>query len=86
MAIGLGVKAVEAGYSMLFLTLEGLMTRLVRAKHENRLERALQQLSYPKVLDTGRTGLPAANTRGGKSVLSGGGPPVRTGKPDCDEQ
>ena len=50
MAIGLGVKAVEAGYSVLFLTLEGLMTRLVRAKHENRLERALQQLSYPKVL------------------------------------
>jgi DNA replication protein DnaC len=26
------------------------MTRLVRAKHENRLERALQQLTYPKVL------------------------------------
>jgi DNA replication protein DnaC len=50
LAIGLGVKAVEAGYSVLFLTLEGLMTRLVRAKHENRLERALQQLSYPKVL------------------------------------
>jgi DNA replication protein DnaC len=50
LAIGLGVKAVEAGYSVLFLTLEGLMTRLVRAKHENRLERALQQLTYPKVL------------------------------------
>jgi DNA replication protein DnaC len=50
LAIALGVKAVEAGYSVLFLTLEGLMTRLVRAKHENRLERALQQLSYPKVL------------------------------------
>ena len=26
------------------------MTRLMRAKHENRLERALQQLTYPKVL------------------------------------
>jgi DNA replication protein DnaC len=50
LAVGLGVKAVEAGYSVLFLTLEGLMTRLVRAKHENRLERALQQLTYPKVL------------------------------------
>ncbi len=50
LAIGVGVKAVEAGYSVLFLTLEGLMSRLVRANHENRLERALQQLSYPKVL------------------------------------
>jgi DNA replication protein DnaC len=41
---------VEAGYSVLFLTLEGLMTRLLKAQHENRLERTLQQLGYPKVL------------------------------------
>lgn len=50
LAVGLGIKAVEAGYSALFLTLEELMTRLVRAKHENRLERTLQQLVYPKVV------------------------------------
>jgi DNA replication protein DnaC len=49
-AISLGVKAVETGYSVLFLTLEALMTRLVKAFHENRLERSLQQLIYPKVL------------------------------------
>jgi hypothetical protein len=41
---------VEAGYSVLFLTLESLMTRLVRAQQENRLERGLKQLVYPKVL------------------------------------
>jgi DNA replication protein DnaC len=50
LAVALGVKAIEAGYSVLFLTLEALMTRLVRARHENRLERTLQQLVYPKVL------------------------------------
>jgi DNA replication protein DnaC len=50
LAVALGIKAVEAGYSVLFLSLEGLMTRLVRAKAENRLERALAQLVYPKVL------------------------------------
>lgn len=50
LAVALGVLAVEAGYSVQFLTLETLMTRLVRAKHENRLERALQQLTYPKLL------------------------------------
>lgn len=50
LAVALGVKAVEAGYSVLFLTLETLMTRLVRAQHENRLERSLQQLTYPKML------------------------------------
>ena len=41
LAIALGVKAVEAGYSALFLTLETLMTRLTRAMHENRLDRLL---------------------------------------------
>lgn len=50
LAVALGVKAVEAGYSVLFLTLEALMGRLVRARHENRLERTLQQLVYPRVL------------------------------------
>jgi len=50
LAVALGVKAVEAGYSVLFLTLETLMGRLVRARHENRLERTLQQLVYPRVL------------------------------------
>ena len=50
LAIALGVKAVEAGYSVLFLTLESLMGRLVRARHENRLERTLQQLSSPRLL------------------------------------
>jgi DNA replication protein DnaC len=50
LAVALGILAVEAGYSVQFSTLETLMTRLVRAKHENRLERALQQLVYPKLL------------------------------------
>jgi DNA replication protein DnaC len=50
LAIALGVKAVEAGYSVLFLTLETLMIRLTKALNENRLERSLQQLTYPKLL------------------------------------
>jgi DNA replication protein DnaC len=62
LAIALGVKAVEAGYSALFLTLEGLMTRLVKAFNENRLERSLQQLVYPKVLIIDEIGyLPLSN-------------------------
>lgn len=62
-AIGLGVKAVEAGYSVLFLTLEQLMTRLVKSFNENRLERTLRQLSYPKVLIIDEIGyLPLSNT------------------------
>ena len=63
LAVALGVKAVEAGYSVLFLTLEQLMTRLVKAFNENRLERSLQQLTYPKVLIIDEIGyLPLSNT------------------------
>ena len=50
LAIALGVKAVEPGHRVLFLTLESLIMRLSRARAENRLDRQLQQLVYPKVL------------------------------------
>jgi len=50
LAIALGVKAAEAGHRVLFLTLETLLTRLSRARLENRLERQLQQFVYPRVL------------------------------------
>jgi len=50
LAVALGVKAVEAGFSVLFHTLETLMTKLTRAQHENRLEQALRQMTYPKLL------------------------------------
>jgi DNA replication protein DnaC len=50
LAVALGVKAVEVGYSVLFHTLESLMTRLNRAQHENRLEATLKQLTYPRLL------------------------------------
>ena len=63
LAIALGVKAVEAGYSVLFLTLEQLMTRLLKAFNENRLDRTLQQLSYPRLLIIDEIGyLPLSNT------------------------
>jgi DNA replication protein DnaC len=50
LAVALGVKAVEAGHSVLFQTLETLLTRLIRARQENRVERQMQQFVYPKVL------------------------------------
>jgi len=50
LAIALGVKAVEAGYSTLFLTLEELNLRLARARATGRLEAVLAQLARPKLL------------------------------------
>jgi DNA replication protein DnaC len=64
LAVALGVKAVEAGYSVLFLTLEDLMGRLVRARHENCLERTLQQLVDPRVLILDELGYLPSRGRG----------------------
>lgn len=50
LAVALGIKAIDAGSSVLFLTLETLMGRLSRARQENRLERMLQQLAAPRFL------------------------------------
>ena len=50
LAIALGVKAVEDGHKVLFLTLESMITRLTKARMENRADRQLQQFVYPKVL------------------------------------
>lgn len=50
LAVALGVKAVEAGHRVLFLSLDSLLTRLKKARDENRLERQLQQWVYPKLL------------------------------------
>ena len=50
LAVALGVKAAEAGHRLLFMTLDRLVSTLVKARQENRLDRQLQQLTYPKVL------------------------------------
>lgn len=50
LAVALGVKAVEAGHRVLFLTLDTLLGKLKKAREENRLERQLQQWVYPKLL------------------------------------
>ena len=86
LAIALGVKAVEAGYSVLFLTLEQLMTRLVKAFNENRLERSLQQLVLSQGADHRRDRLPASLQHGSQPVLPPGGPPLRTRQPDRHHQ
>lgn len=44
------VLAAEAGHRALFMTLDRLVSTLVRARQQNRLDRQLQQLTYPKVL------------------------------------
>lgn len=50
LATGLGLKAVEAGHRVLFLTLDELLAKLRKAAAEQRLDKVLKQLSHPKAL------------------------------------
>lgn len=49
-AVALGHKAIESGYSTLFVSASGLIKLLERAEHENRLEEELSRLIGPKLL------------------------------------
>lgn len=49
-AIGLGLKAIECGYRVLFTTTTAMMTTLTRALTENRLEDKLQPYTIPRLL------------------------------------
>jgi DNA replication protein DnaC len=50
LAVALGLKAIEAGYSTLFLSAAGLIAQLEKAERENRLDEELKRLCGPKLL------------------------------------
>ena len=50
LAVALGNKAIEAGYSTLFLSASGLIAQLEKAERENRLDEDLKRLCGPKLL------------------------------------
>ena len=50
LAVGLGLKACALGYRTAFTTASGLITTLIRAHQENRIEEKLKQLVQPKLL------------------------------------
>mgnify|MGYP000002108130 FL=1 len=50
LSIALAVKAITAGHRVLFMTLDQMLTKLKRAREENKLEKVLTTLVQPKVL------------------------------------
>jgi DNA replication protein DnaC len=50
LAVGLGLRACALGYRTAFTTASGLITGMVRAHQENRLEEKLKLLVQPKLL------------------------------------
>ena len=50
LAIGLGREAIKQGYSVLFVPAAGLLTTLVKAQDEGKLDERLTQYGKPKLL------------------------------------
>src|SRR2546425_2742317 len=50
LAVGLGLKAIEHGYRVLFATAAGLITALMKAAAEGRLEERLKIYTVPRLL------------------------------------
>jgi len=50
LAVGLGLKAIEAGYRVLFCTAAGLIANLTKALTEGRLEEKMKLYSVPRLL------------------------------------
>lgn len=50
LAVALGHRAIESGYSTLFVSAAGLIAQLEKAERENRLDEELKRLCGPKLL------------------------------------
>jgi DNA replication protein DnaC len=50
LAVGLGLKAIERGYRVLFTTAASLIANLTRALTEGRLEERLKLYTVPRLL------------------------------------
>jgi DNA replication protein DnaC len=50
LAVGLGLKAIECGYRVLFTTAAGMITTLTKALAEGRLEEKLKLYTVPRLL------------------------------------
>jgi DNA replication protein DnaC len=71
LAIGLGVKATQAGYSVLFDTASNWITRLATAHQSGQLEAELKKIRRYKLICECRCGAP-----GWRTARLGAGDPV----------
>src|SRR5262245_55064361 len=58
LAVGLGLKAIERGYRVLFTTVASMIAALSRAVSENRLDERLKIYTVPRLLIVDEVGLP----------------------------
>ncbi len=85
LAVGLGRKVVEQGYSVRFTTATSLLAALGKAESEGKLGDKLTEYSKPRLLIIDELGYLPFEQRGA-SVLSVGEPPIREGEPSDHDQ
>jgi DNA replication protein DnaC len=84
LAVGLGLKAIEHGYRVLFTTAAAMLTTLSRAHSDGRLDDKLKVFTVPRVLIIDE--LPAHRQPRGQSLFPVDQPPVRTRADDPHQQ
>lgn len=69
LAVGLGLKAIQHGYRVLFTTAAALIGTLTKAMSEGRLEDKLKLYTIPRLLIVDEIGYLPIDRQGGKPVL-----------------
>ena len=80
LAVALGIKAIEAGHRVLFLTLETLIAAAPGSGGKS-AGVATATMGRAQAVDRRRAGLPADEPRGSQPVLPPGGTPLRARQP-----
>src|ERR1700758_3641344 len=81
LAIGIAVRACQAGHRVLFATASQWVDRLAAAHHNGTLQTELVRLARTPLPGRRRRGLPPFRTRSRNPVLPAGVTPLRTGQP-----
>lgn len=85
-AVSLGLKAIEAGYRVLFTTPATLIEKLNKANAEGRLEEKLKLYTAPRLLIVDQNRLPADRPCGREPVLPAHQSALRARADDPDQQ
>ena len=86
LAVSLSIKAIEAGYRVLFTSAAQLIATLTKALAEGRLDEKLKALHDAASADHRRDRLPAHRPRRCQPVLPAHQPPLRARADDPDQQ
>ena len=86
LAVGLGLKAIEHGYRVLFTTVAAMLTTLTKALNEGRFDDKLKVFTIQRLLIIDEIGSPADRPADGDAVPLAHRPALRAGADDPDQQ